>query len=69
MQGGINMDPSKMSERLQVIINRAVQIVRENKNSEVSTAHLVLAILEDDVSDAFLRKAQIDKNEIKRISS
>ena len=62
------MDPSKMSERLQLIINRSAQIVKDKKNSEISVAHFVLAILEDDVSDAFLKKANIDKNKLKEIS-
>ena len=62
------MDPSKMSERLQKIINRAAQLVRENRNNEVSVAHMVLAILEDDVSDAFLKKASIDKFDLEKVS-
>ena len=62
------MDPSKMSERLQLIINRAVQIVQENKNANVEVAHMVLAILEDDVSDAFLKKSNIDSNRLVKIS-
>ena len=63
------MNPEKMSERLQLIMNRAVQIVTENQNSSVEIPHMVLAILEDDVSDAFLRKANINTNRLISISS
>ncbi len=63
------MNPETMSERLQLIINRAVQIVTENKNASVEVPHMVLAILEDDVSDAFLLKANINTNRLISISS
>lgn len=63
------MNPETMSERLQLIINRAVQIVTENKNASVEVPHMVLAILEEDVSDAFLLKANINTNRLISISS
>ncbi len=62
------MDPNKMSERLQLIVNRAVQIVTENKNSSVEVAHMVMAILEDDVCEAFIRMAKLDTNKLRSIS-
>ena len=62
------MDPTKMSERLQLIFNKAVQLVTDNKNSEVDVAHMMLAILEDDVSEAFVRKANLDVNQLISIS-
>lgn len=63
------MNPEKMSERLQLIINRAVQIATGNRNSSIEVVHMVLAILEDDVSEAFLRKANINTNRLISISS
>ncbi len=63
------MNPEKMSERLQLIINRAVEIVTSNRNSSVEVAHMVLAILEDDVSEAFLRKANINTSALINISN
>ena len=62
------MDPNKMSERLQLIVNRAVQIVTENKNSSVEVAHMVMAILEDDVCEAFIRMAKLDTSKLRSIS-
>ncbi|NLY63269.1 MAG: AAA domain-containing protein [Erysipelothrix sp.] len=62
------MDPNKMSERLQIVFNRSVQIASENKNSEVQVPHMMMAILEDDASEAFIRKAEINTSLLKSIS-
>ncbi|NLC34281.1 MAG: AAA domain-containing protein [Erysipelothrix sp.] len=63
------MDPNKMSERLQLVFNRAVQIAIENKNAEVEVGHMMLAILEDDATEAFIRKAELDTQALKNASN
>ena len=61
----MNMDD--LSERLQVVIQDAVQLAVSSNNPEITTSHMLKAILKDDTCDGLLKEAGIDKSQMSSI--
>lgn len=55
------MNYEKMSEKLQKILMRGVEISKQYSHSTLDTIHLLQAIFEDDVLDGLYQRLQIDK--------
>ncbi|MEA5018427.1 MAG: AAA family ATPase [Erysipelotrichaceae bacterium] len=55
------MNVEQMSERLQKIIQKAVQLAMTLRHPEITTAHMLKAILEDDTCDGLWQEFAIDK--------
>ena len=55
------MNYEKMSEKLQMILMRSVEISRGYSHSTVDTIHLLQAIFEDDVLNGLYQRLSLDK--------
>ncbi|MEA5026582.1 MAG: AAA family ATPase [Erysipelotrichaceae bacterium] len=55
------MNIDQMSEKLQNIIQEAVQLATKERHPEITTAHMLKAILDDDISDGLWQELQVDK--------
>ncbi|MBR2685245.1 MAG: AAA family ATPase [Erysipelotrichaceae bacterium] len=61
----MNMDD--LSERLQVVIQDAVQMAVQNHHPEITTSHLLKAILKDDTCDGIFKEANMNKGDVEQI--
>ncbi len=61
------MNVDQMSERLQNIIQQAIQLAVQHRHPEITSAHVLKAIVEDDTSDGLWFDLGIDKEEIMTI--
>lgn len=57
------MNYEKMSEKLQKLLMRGVEISQKNSHSTVDTIHLLQAIFEDDVLDGLYQRLALDKQQ------
>ncbi|MDD2591452.1 MAG: AAA family ATPase [Erysipelotrichaceae bacterium] len=58
------MNIDQMSERLQKIIQEAVNMASMQKHPEVTTAHMLKAIFEDDTSDGLWNELNVNKQDL-----
>ena len=61
------MNMEDLSERLQIVIQNAVQLAVSNSNPEITTSHMLKAVLKDDTCDGLLKECDIDKNQMEAI--
>ncbi len=61
----MNMDD--LSERLQIVIQDAVQLAVQNHHPEITTSHLLKAILKDDTCDGIFKEANMNKGDVEQI--
>ena len=57
------MNYEKMSEKLQQILMRAVEICKSYGHASVDTIQLLKAIFEDEVLDGLFKRLNVDKRE------
>ncbi len=61
------MDIEKMTEQLQRILMRAVQLANDANNSEISAEHILIAMLEVDVLDGIFDRLHVNKQDMLQV--
>ena len=58
------MNPDILTEKLQEILQRAITVAQENHHSEVTSAHIISAMCEDDILDGIFERIHVDKQAV-----
>ena len=58
------MNPDILTEKLQEILQRAITVAQENHHSEVTSAHIISAMCEDDILDGIFERVHVDKQAV-----
>lgn len=61
------MNLEKMSERLQMVLQSAIQLAMSNSNPEINSTHIYKAILLDDSLDGLLQKLELNKDKMSEL--
>ena len=58
------MNPDILTEKLQEILQRAITDAQSSHHSEVTSAHIIKAMCEDDILDGIFERIHVDQQEL-----